>query len=74
MNYPHAHVQIEYDDCESLVGFNPSDAEDRRLCHDMLDEYLDRLVQERHAMIDRGDEESSVHGNGFQVFNSLDSH
>ena len=46
----HCHVQIEYSknptntsyaDIESLDGFDPRNEDNRKLCHNMLDEYLD---------------------------------
>ena len=44
----HAHVQIQYDknedpnQCiETLEGIDPRNSNDRKLAHDMLDEYLD---------------------------------
>lgn len=72
--FPHAHVQIEYDWTESLIGFNPENKEDRELCHEMLDEYLNVLVERRKKMIEEGISESEIHGNGFQVFSTLDTH
>ena len=39
----HAHAQIYYKGIESLIGFNPAYPEDRETCHEMLDEYLDRM-------------------------------
>lgn len=59
----HAHIQIEYTEHpsmvgfdhnvnnghpytrESLLGFNPNDAEDVKMAHNMLDEYLQYLRQ-----------------------------
>jgi hypothetical protein len=66
----HAHVQIEYDTTESLIGFNPTDKEDRQLVHDMLDEYLDRLAREYTK---EGDD-LEIPGNGFTVFNNIHTH
>lgn len=74
MKYPHAHVQIEYEATESLIGFNPSDAEDRKLCHDMLDEYLDVLALRRQIMMGKGIESMEIPGAGFTVFPTLDTH
>ena len=69
----HAHVQIEYDSTESLIGFNPTDQEDRQMVHDMLDKYLDRLKEDFHSAKELGID-VTIPGNGFTVFNYMDGH
>lgn len=70
----HAHAQIEYGSCESFVGFNPENEEDRKLMHDMLDEYLSVLAEAKKNAEKRGDDNWDIPGIGFQVFPYLDTH
>ena len=74
MKSPHAHVQIEYtracDQVESLVGFNPTDLEDRKFVHTLLDEYLDYLSKR----VGDGEEGERNEANHFRVSDWLDKH
>ena len=66
----HAHAQIEYDSTESLIGFNPTDEEDRQMVHDMLDEYLNRLAEDYHSAKEL-EIDLTIPGNGFSVSNFM---
>lgn len=80
----HAHAQIEYsapDGCvESLIGFNPNDASDRKMIHDMLDEYLDFLANKMAEMESRDETkwEDLLHDDsqaeGFRIYPLIDTH
>jgi len=78
MDKLHGHVQIEYGtstehpdamDTESLVGFNPTSEEDRKLCHDMLDEFLNRYLIPQFKARTNGSARAQ-----FCVYGTLDNH
>jgi len=39
----HGHIQISYENAESLEGFDPRKKEDIEFAHKLLDEYLEKL-------------------------------
>lgn len=87
----HAHIQIEYTkisdgkdglfkegdhyQAESLVGFDPGDNKDRDMVHQMVDEYLDYLVEMKGRMIAKNLKESVEHlSNHLEISGFMGTH
>jgi hypothetical protein len=75
----HAHWQIQYDNgaIETLGGFDPRDAEQRKFIHDNLDEYLDYLSKKMNNTTENVDCERDPMANDtdrFIVYGSIDTH
>jgi len=84
----HAHVQLEFtahnhvdpllgkiNPCQSedLIGFDPANPDDVKMCHDMLDTYLKYLVEYRNKNSDSKKLESEHPDNHFEVFGFMDN-
>lgn len=68
----HCHVYVGYQDSEgeevdSMSGFDPTNPTDRRLVHDMLDEYLLKYLVPRF----RGEERAATLDHRFIVSNVI---
>lgn len=76
----HSHVQISYAGVETLSGFDPRKAEDRKFCHDTLDEYLNVMAKTIQKLEDEGKKEGRENAehpsedDGFHIWPFLDSH
>ena len=71
----HAHIQVCYynskgETVESMVGFDPRTPEDRKLTHDMLDEYLDKFIIPRLE----GEHRETSGDCGLEVYAFLDDY
>jgi len=74
----HGHIQISYENAESLEGFDPRKKEDIEFAHKLLDEYLEKLgeamTKAEAAGLKEGREPTTDSDAGFHVWPWFDSH